>query len=74
LFEELDWNGYTYKAARCKRGLRVFCCTQLGETLAIVKGPEGILLYPTRGNLWQSKTYELGLTFIRACSDLWAIH
>jgi hypothetical protein len=30
-------------------------------------------LYPTRGNLWQSKTYELGLTFVKACSDLWAI-
>jgi hypothetical protein len=38
------------------------------------KGPEGILLYPTRGNLWQSKTYELGLTFVKACSDLWVIH
>jgi hypothetical protein len=29
-------------------------------------------LYPTRGNLWQSKTYELRLTFVKACSDLWA--
>jgi hypothetical protein len=32
------------------------------------------MLYPTRGNLWQSKIYNLGLTFIKACSDLWAIH
>jgi hypothetical protein len=38
------------------------------------KGHEGILWYPTRGNLWQSKTYDLGLTFVKACSDLWAIH
>jgi hypothetical protein len=38
------------------------------------KGLEGILWYPTRGNLCQSKTYDLGLTFIKACSDLWAIH
>jgi hypothetical protein len=31
-------------------------------------------LYPTSGNLWQSKTYDLGLTFVKACSDLSAIH
>jgi DNA integrity scanning protein DisA with diadenylate cyclase activity len=31
-------------------------------------------LYPTRGNLWQSKTYDLGLTFVKACSDLLASH
>jgi hypothetical protein len=36
--------------------------------------PEGILLYPTRGNLWQSKIYDLGLTFVKACSDLLASH
>jgi hypothetical protein len=30
--------------------------------------------YPTGGNLWQSKTNDLGLTFVKACSDLWAIH
>jgi hypothetical protein len=28
-------------------------------------------LYPTMGHLRQSKTYELGLTFIKSCSDLW---
>jgi hypothetical protein len=38
------------------------------------KGPEGIVLYPIRGNLWQSKTYDLELTFVKAFSDLWAIH
>jgi hypothetical protein len=38
------------------------------------KGPEGILLYPIRGNLWQSKTYDLGLTFLKACSDILASH
>jgi hypothetical protein len=32
------------------------------------------MLYQIRGNLWQSKTYELGLTFVKACSDLCAIH
>jgi hypothetical protein len=31
-------------------------------------------LYPTRENLWQSKTYDLGLTFVKAYSDLWVIH
>jgi hypothetical protein len=30
--------------------------------------------YPRVGNLWQSKTNDLGLTFVKACSDLWAIH
>jgi hypothetical protein len=32
------------------------------------------LLYPTRGNLWQSKTYDLELTFVKACSDLLTSH
>jgi hypothetical protein len=40
----------------------------------VQEGPEGILLYPIGGNLWQSKTYDLGLTFIKACSDLLASH
>jgi hypothetical protein len=31
-------------------------------------------LYPTRRNLWQSKTCNLGLTFVKACSDLLATH
>jgi hypothetical protein len=38
LLEEHDWCGYTYKTARCKMGLRVFYCTQKGETLATAKG------------------------------------
>jgi hypothetical protein len=54
--------------------MRVFCCPKRGKPLQLRKGPEGILLYPTRGNLWQIKTYDLGLTFVKACSDLWAIH
>jgi hypothetical protein len=33
-----------------------------------------VWLYPTRGNLWQSKTYKLELTFVKACSDFCAIH
>jgi hypothetical protein len=45
-----------------------------GKPLQLWKGPEGILLYPTRGNLWQSKTCDLGLTFVKACSDLLASH
>jgi hypothetical protein len=32
------------------------------------------MLYPIWGNLWQNKTYDLELTFVKACSDLWAIH
>jgi hypothetical protein len=40
----------------------------------VQEGPEGILLYPARGNLWQSKTYDLVLTFVKACSDLLASH
>jgi hypothetical protein len=40
----------------------------------MTKGHEDILLYPIRGNLWQSKTYDLGLTFVKACSDLLASH
>jgi hypothetical protein len=32
------------------------------------------MLYRTRGNLWQRKTYDMGLTFVKACSDLWVIH
>jgi hypothetical protein len=31
-------------------------------------------LYLTRGNLWQSKTYDLGLTFVKAYSDLLTSH
>jgi hypothetical protein len=31
-------------------------------------------LYPTRRNLWQSKTYDLVLTFVKTCSDLLASH
>jgi hypothetical protein len=31
-------------------------------------------LYPTRGNLWQSKTYDLGLIIVKPCSDLLASH
>jgi hypothetical protein len=31
-------------------------------------------LYTTRGNIWQGKTYDLGLTFVNACSDLLASH
>jgi hypothetical protein len=27
-WKERDWYGYTYETTRCKRGLRVFCCTQ----------------------------------------------
>jgi hypothetical protein len=37
-------------------------------------GPEGIMLYPIGENLWQSKTYDLELTFVKACSDLLASH
>jgi hypothetical protein len=40
----------------------------------VQEGHEGIVWYPTRGNLRQSKTFEQGLTFIKVCSDLWAIH
>jgi hypothetical protein len=54
--------------------MRVFYCTQEGKTLATVKGAWGYSVVPKRGNLWQIKTYELGLTFVKACSDLWAIH
>jgi hypothetical protein len=32
------------------------------------------VLYPIRGNLGQSKTYNLELTSIKACNDLWVIH
>jgi hypothetical protein len=74
LLDERDWYSYTYKATRCKRGLSIFCCVQYEETLATAKGAEGILSYPTRGNLWQSKTYDLVLTFVKACSDLLASH
>jgi hypothetical protein len=45
-----------------------------GKPYQLRKGSKGILWYPTKGNLWQSKTYDLGLTFVKACSDLWAIH
>jgi hypothetical protein len=37
------------------------------------EGPEGIVLYPIRGNIRQSKTYDPELTFIKACCDLWTI-
>jgi hypothetical protein len=40
----------------------------MGETLAIVKGAQW------GGNLWQSKTYKLELTFVNACSDLLVSH
>jgi hypothetical protein len=40
----------------------------------VQEGHEGIVLYPIRENLRQSKTYELGLTFIKVCSDLCPIH
>jgi hypothetical protein len=39
-----------------------------GETLAIMKGAPRVLLYPRGGNLRQSKTYELELTFVKALS------
>jgi hypothetical protein len=38
------------------------------------RGLSVFLLYPTRRNLWQSKAYDLGLTFVKACSDLLASH
>jgi hypothetical protein len=31
-------------------------------------------LYPKREKLWQSKIYDLGLTFVKACSNLLASH
>jgi hypothetical protein len=34
----------------------------------------GILSYPIRGKLLQSKTYDLGLTFVKACTDLLFLH
>jgi hypothetical protein len=54
-----DWYGCTYESARCKRGFS-------GEALAIAKGTLRVLLYPRGGNIWQSKTYELELTFVKA--------
>jgi hypothetical protein len=42
--------------------------------LILGKGHVGIMLYPIRGNLWQSKTYDLRLTFVKACSDLLISH
>jgi hypothetical protein len=33
-----------------------------------------MLLYTIRGNLRQSKIYDLGLTIVKACSDLLASH
>jgi hypothetical protein len=44
------------------------------KPLQLRKGPEGIVGYPRVENLWQSKTNDLGLTFVKACSDLWDIH
>jgi hypothetical protein len=62
-----DWYVYNHETARCKRGFS-------GKTFAIAKGDPRVLLYPRAGNLWQSKTYKLELTFVKACSDLWATH
>jgi hypothetical protein len=31
-------------------------------------------LYPTRENLWQNKTNDLVLIFVKACSDLLPSH
>jgi hypothetical protein len=45
-----------------------------GKPQQLQKGPESILSYPISGNLWQSKTYDPGLTFVKACSDLLASH
>jgi hypothetical protein len=42
--------------SNCERGMRVFCCTQQGETYG------------------RSKTYDLGLTFVKTCSDLLPSH
>jgi hypothetical protein len=38
----------------------------------VQEGPQVILLYLTRGNLRQSKTYDLVFTFVKACNDLLA--
>jgi hypothetical protein len=40
----------------------------------VQEGSEGILLYPIRRNLWQSKTYDLELTFVKTCSNFLASH
>jgi hypothetical protein len=32
------------------------------------------LSYPILGNLWQSKIYDVGLTFVKTCNDLLASH
>jgi hypothetical protein len=37
------------QGARCKRGLRVFCCTHYWETLATVKGAWGYSIVPNKG-------------------------
>jgi hypothetical protein len=50
----------------------------------VQEGPYGMAIYggnlsncergPMGGNLWQSKTYKLELTFVNACSDLLVSH
>jgi hypothetical protein len=60
------------QGARGVRGYRVIPNRE--KPLQLWKGPEGTEWYPTGGNLWQSKTNDLGLTFVKACSVLWAIH
>jgi hypothetical protein len=60
--DERDWYGYTYEAARWNRDLRVFCCTQYGETLATVKGAEGYSVVPnTTGNKVKFFGYNRGI-------------
>jgi hypothetical protein len=44
------------------------------ENLSNYESGMRVLLYPTGGNLLQSKTYKLELTFIKTCSELWVIH
>jgi hypothetical protein len=48
--EVRDWYSDTYETARCKRGLRVQCATQQGETIAIAKGVWGYSVIPKSGN------------------------
>jgi hypothetical protein len=74
LSEVRDWYSDTYETARCKRGLRVQSDTQQGETLVIAEGAGGYRVIPNRGKPMANKTNNLGLTFVKACSDLWAIH
>jgi hypothetical protein len=53
---------------QCVRG------ASMEKPLQLRKGHESILWYPKRRNLLQSKTYELELPFVKACSALCAIH